>query len=809
MPEHQQIYQSKKPDTIFQKQTTPISQTPISNPYSIIQRAKINPKSLTHADIMQLQRTIGNQAVGRLLSSIGSSSTVHETPIQRSEIPEEEEKPMQGKFEAVQRSENPEEEPPMQGKFESIQRQEAPEDEEPLQGKFEDTPEIACLSCFAAPIVQKQASEEKEKPLQGKLIGTIQRQEIPEEEPLQGKMAETVQRQEIPEEEPLQKKKENNTGMPNNLKAGVESLSVIDMSGVRVHYNSSKPAEVEALAYTQGTDIHLATSQEKHLPHEAWHAVQQIQGRVRPTMQMKGVAINDEVELEHEADVMGAKASHVSDVGPKQYFATQRPIFYAPNSTIQCVFELANGDKITKIRNIVNQDRKPKVAAHQKTANILIATWYQDKYTHRFDNAEAAADFILRFAGVYIETNDLAKRLSHLSQDILNLHASMESQHAQTARSAQILQRMMNQYLITRKLLENWQWDLGYARQVVDFIDRVLDGAEVWLSGDFLDVSAKLPHITLPRVREVPWNGEPVQHLFGVLEGLNSSDIELRKKQIGLLRGADDENNPTIRDAGDGRGHLKGAIPFPFIAACRKGLMGLVQQVGDSVAVFSLERGGSLLGDHIVDFLELMEERRLSHVKVAKTRSGSDDEQHGLLVAKMMDVEEGHMFRYMNSHPLVLHRPPPIVMSIAETAVSGSSADQVLKTLHRCSDLIPHTRVRVLVEKQTIKEPRLMGQPLGGVRVQDPGIHLPENLDTEDLSRVELFVSQVPYILGEDVAYQCTYHGVVRGQPIMIFDERNSVLVAVQLAQAGVLPRDMLRMLVLGAFDDLLSKLMI
>ena len=181
------------------------------------------------------------------------------------------------------------EEEPLQGKMiETIQRQEIPEEEEPLQGKFENKPEIACPSCFAAPIVQRQESEEEE-PLQGKMIETVQRQEIPEEEePLQGKFTKTIQRQEIPEEEePLQTKRENNTGMPDNLKAGVESLSGIDMSDVRVHYNSSKPAEVGALAYTQGTNIHVAPGQEKHLPHEAWHVVQQAQGRVKPTMQLK------------------------------------------------------------------------------------------------------------------------------------------------------------------------------------------------------------------------------------------------------------------------------------------------------------------------------------------------------------------------------------------------------------------------------------------------------------------------------------------------------------------------------------------
>jgi len=75
----------------------------------------------------------------------------------------------------------------------------------------------------------------------------------------------------------------NNTGMPDNLKSGIESLSGFSMDDVRVHYNSSKPATVQALAYTQGTDIHVAPGQEKHLPHEAWHVAQQMAGRVSPT----------------------------------------------------------------------------------------------------------------------------------------------------------------------------------------------------------------------------------------------------------------------------------------------------------------------------------------------------------------------------------------------------------------------------------------------------------------------------------------------------------------------------------------------
>ncbi|HKV07050.1 MAG TPA: DUF4157 domain-containing protein [Thermoanaerobaculia bacterium] len=109
---------------------------------------------------------------------------------------------------------------------------------------------------------------------------------------------------------PIQAKvEENRTGLPDNLKAGIESLSGLSLDDVKVHYGSDKPAELQAQAYTQGTQIHVAPGKEEHLAHEAWHVVQQKQGRVRPTMQLKQARINDDAGLEKEADVMGEKAA--------------------------------------------------------------------------------------------------------------------------------------------------------------------------------------------------------------------------------------------------------------------------------------------------------------------------------------------------------------------------------------------------------------------------------------------------------------------------------------------------------------------
>jgi hypothetical protein len=109
----------------------------------------------------------------------------------------------------------------------------------------------------------------------------------------------------------------NTTGLPDRLKSGVEQLSGLGMDDVRVHFNSPRPAQLQALAYTQGADIHVAPGQERHVPHEAWHVVQQKQGRVKATRQTKGVSINDDAGLEREADAMGPRAAQTEHAGVK------------------------------------------------------------------------------------------------------------------------------------------------------------------------------------------------------------------------------------------------------------------------------------------------------------------------------------------------------------------------------------------------------------------------------------------------------------------------------------------------------------
>jgi hypothetical protein len=158
----------------------------------------------------------------------------------------------------------------------------------------------------------------------------------------------------------------NNTGLPDQLKSGIENLSGHSMDDVKVHYNSAKPAQLNAHAYAQGTNIHIAPGQEKHLPHEAWHVVQQKQGRVRPTVQMKGTAINDNRSLEREADMMGGKAlgqnANSNDLRGtiKNSFVTAqaKAVLHAGNSAgrycTQCVWNADAMNNITVAARTLN-----------------------------------------------------------------------------------------------------------------------------------------------------------------------------------------------------------------------------------------------------------------------------------------------------------------------------------------------------------------------------------------------------------------------------------------------------------------------
>ena len=182
----------------------------------------------------------------------------------------------------------------------------------------------------------------------------------------------------------------NDTGLPDKLKTGIENLSGYSMDDVRVHYNSSKPAQLNAYAYTQGTEIHVAPGQEKHLPHEAWHVVQQMQGRVKPTYKMRGVNINDDPSLERAASVLGAKANGFSGVAQLRKTAVSQ-------SCIQC----------TKFQSFLQHDELFKDMKENP-----------QKYKDPAKNYRIIRDMIRYYAGkengTYLNVKDVAANDLHV-----------------------------------------------------------------------------------------------------------------------------------------------------------------------------------------------------------------------------------------------------------------------------------------------------------------------------------------------------------------------------------------------------------
>ena len=141
------------------------------------------------------------------------------------------------------------------------------------------------------------------------------------------------------------------------------------MDDVKLRYNSDKPEQLQAHTYAQGTDIYIASGQEKHLPHEAWHVVQQKQGRVKPTLQMKGdVPLNNDAGLENEADIMGNETSQAND----QDATFQRQLIYQHRN----ITSIAQLEEIESTRYEAflsdNELLKPQLRFEESDIQILI-----------------------------------------------------------------------------------------------------------------------------------------------------------------------------------------------------------------------------------------------------------------------------------------------------------------------------------------------------------------------------------------------------------------------------------------------------
>lgn len=119
-------------------------------------------------------------------------------------------------------------------------------------------------------------------------------------------------------------RRENRTGIPTVLKERMEQSTGLSFDDVRVNYNSKMPAKLDALAYTQGNRVEIGPGQERYLPHELGHVVQQKLGLVRANERhSSGALLNTDAGLERQADEIGA-GKRINIVQRKESNVVQR-----------------------------------------------------------------------------------------------------------------------------------------------------------------------------------------------------------------------------------------------------------------------------------------------------------------------------------------------------------------------------------------------------------------------------------------------------------------------------------------------------
>lgn len=196
----------------------------------------------------------------------------------------------------------------------------------------------------------------------------------------------------------------NATGIPDVMKGRFENLSGFSFDDVRVHYNSEKPAQLQAFAYTQGNQVHIGPGQEKHLGHELGHVVQQKEGRVQSTVQLQGINVNDDAGLEREADNMGEAAAKETS-----YFSYADRISKTPTHSRNMQFKQYTISKKIKLGQTMQKQTPEKGKTSAKTVLDRIIPALKDKYdrlpkeSDREDSSDTGAsleeekEFITKF----------------------------------------------------------------------------------------------------------------------------------------------------------------------------------------------------------------------------------------------------------------------------------------------------------------------------------------------------------------------------------------------------------------------------
>jgi len=107
-----------------------------------------------------------------------------------------------------------------------------------------------------------------------------------------------------------------NGNLPDDVRMKMEKSFSTDFSDIKVYENSEEAKNLNAIAFTQGNEIHFSPSYnpyssqgQEYLGHELQHVIQQKSGLVTATHHEQGFNVNFDNVLETEADKAGKKAA--------------------------------------------------------------------------------------------------------------------------------------------------------------------------------------------------------------------------------------------------------------------------------------------------------------------------------------------------------------------------------------------------------------------------------------------------------------------------------------------------------------------
>jgi hypothetical protein len=272
----------------------------------------------------------------------------------------------------------------------------------------------------------------------------------------------------------------------------------------------------------------------------------------------------------------------------------------------------------------------------------------------------------------------------------------------------------------------------------------------------------------------------------------------------------------------------------PFIRQNREAIRALVKEASQCEAIFSIERGGSLVADHLMALLrDRTPNVKLPKVYKSKTTTkaisinnnnnnnndGSGESQLTIVKTTSEYSKWDHLENFKNAiRSRIAKSEQPLTIAVTESLVSGGSANAILDAVSTLLNENPSLTVHCFFERHTFHQGGDLGGDLEMLTATEKSQTVRLFAEGKDVlsippipmhpQRLLIFIAKARYILGEDVGYQLAYSGPDAGQPIVIFNEVLGEVRAIQVQPSGGhTAREILTRIVLGAYDDLLREL--